>query len=229
MTEPTIDPALARWLAARLVRPEACPDEALLFAFATGAIGDVATQEACVQHLAGCAECRAAVQIVFDSESLAAELANDLEVAAMPKPLPASAASVPRLARNGRARQLWPLGLAAAAALVLTVVIAPWRTIPDFGAVRAPAAVAVQPPDLAVLRVPPTVLRWPCTPAAASYEVSLLDATAQPFWQGQTSTCDIELDPTLFARRQGSFYWRVTPGIDDAPSSVFAFELQQAD
>lgn len=229
MTEPTIDPALAHWLAARLVRPEACPDEALLFAFATGAISDVETQEACVQHLAVCAECRAAVQIVFDSESLAADLAKDLEAAAPPKPLPTSADIAPRLARNGRARRLWPLGLAAAAALVLAALIAPWRTNPDFGAVRAPAAAAVQPPDLAVLRAPPTALRWPCTTAAARYEVSLLDATAQPFWQGQTSTCGIELDPTLFAGRHGSFYWRVTPGIDDAPSSVFAFQLQQTD
>ncbi|WP_170113325.1 hypothetical protein [Ahniella affigens] len=229
MTESLHDAGIAKWVAARTTRPDACPDPELLFVFASGALTDDTARATCVAHVAACTACRRAVQMVFASATFATELASDLDAAASSPARIPSADVVGLPITPKRARRIWPLGLAAAAALVVAVLIAPWRPAPDYDTVRAPGAAAVLPPDNATLQSPPSVLRWPCSAAGNTYEVSLLDAKAEPVWRGQTSVCEIELDPALFVERRGSFYWRISPGLDGATSSAFSFEVERAE
>lgn len=222
MTE-HLDAAFADWMSRRATTPGACPDSETLFAFAQGELTNADAQAACVAHLAGCDRCQRAVHLVLDTQSFASALADDLVVAESTQ----SADTVVRLPLPKRQPvRRWPLAMAAAAALLLTVLLVPWMQRPDYDTVRAPVNTLVLPPDQAVLTSAPDVLRWPCDPAVSEYTLSLLDAEAKVIWTHRVSQCEARLDPALFEQRQGSFFWRVSPGPAGAPEAVFAFSLE---
>lgn len=188
-------PALLRANAARAgpAGPD-CFDEETIAAVVDGAL-DPGERRAAIEHLAACARCRSAVA------SISRLLADDA----------VAAASAEGTARRPGRRWGVPLGLAAAAALVL-VFAWPRRVDDGLPVHRDPTLTAASTPAL----VAPVgtiaaagVLQWRAVTGASRYRLTLFDAQGRVLYETQLADTAAILPDSVAVVSGQSYLWKV--------------------
>ena len=205
----------------RLPRPTpGCPEAELFRRVAQGEAA-AAQREELADHLVSCADCSEQYRLIVQLRSWA----NGRETSG-------TAADSQRPSRRSLS---WISALAAslliAAGLSLFLRLRP-PSAPVASRDRGPAtaALAVDPPDRALLAAAPSRLAWEPVEGADGYEVTLYDFESSPIWESPPiSRAEIAFPD--FVRKKiesgGRFYWRVTvrKGIDRLPSQLHEFEV----
>ena len=123
--------------------------------------------------------------------------------------------AVTRLLRVRRRRQWYlPLGVAAAAALVLFI----WPRSAEKGTVsppnyREPVVTTTVAPLIVAPRgatTAPRRLVWTSVPHADRYRMTLFDATGAVLWESQTSDTTATIPATIGLQPGASYLWQVT-------------------
>jgi hypothetical protein len=173
----------------RIETPD-CPDELAIADFADGRLTPH-SREPVVAHLLTCARCRALVKATSDLATNEAGL-------------------TPPAARRWR-RWSFPVGLAAAAALVLLLVP---RRVDDgsTGSLREPAltsSVAPAPiaPRATVTRLDRFV--WSSVPHAERYRLRLYDSEGTVVWRSETTDTFTVLPDLVVLSPGVAYFWRV--------------------
>ena len=185
-------------------------------------------KEEALDHILTCSEC----SVVYRGVMAVRMEAHTFDPGA---PVPASGR---RPARSGRWRGLM-VGLAAAAAVVVAVLVVRPRTVPrpaapggsqpitlrSAGRLSAPTPVA----PLGVLSSAPGAFSWQPVPGARGYLVELLDGDGEPLWRSGEVT-DVRVAwPETVPAAPGRYYWRVlaVPQSGGAPvaSELVSFEI----
>lgn len=169
-----------------------CPDEAVLADFVDGRL-NAGQRAPVITHLLSCARCRGLVKATARFVA---------ETAAEPTWL-------------GRRWVRWsvPLGLAAAAALVLFVLPrghddgpTPGLREPTVTSTIAPVPIT-PPPGAAVARVDRLV--WSSVPGAERYRVRLYDGEGSVLWTVETADTSAALPDSVRLQPRVSYFWRV--------------------
>lgn len=175
----------------RIETPD-CPDELVIADFADGRLTPH-SREPVVAHLLTCARCRALVKATSDLATNEAGL-------------------TPRAARRWH-RWSFPVGLAAAAALVLLLVprrvddgSTPSLREPTVTSTIAPVPIAPAP-GASVARV--TRLVWSSVPRAERYRVRLYDSEGSVVWMVETADTAAALPDSVTLQPRVPYFWRV--------------------
>ena len=175
----------------RIETPD-CPDELVIADFVDGRLTPY-SRAPVVVHVLTCARCRALVKAT-------GELASN------------EAALTPQATRRWRRWPL-PVGLAAAAALVLLLVprggddgSSPGLREPTVTSTIAPVPLT-PPPGASVARVDRLV--WSGVPGAERYRVRLYDSEGSVLWTIETADTSAALSDSVGLRPGVSYFWRV--------------------
>jgi hypothetical protein len=194
----------------RMETPE-CPDELVLADFVDGRLGPEARAPV-VAHLLACARCRATVRATAD-------LVARADVSAEPGEKP-------------RPRWVLPLGIAAAAAVLLFILPSPFseRSEPTLREPPLTNSVAPRPilPRGSVPRLEQLV--WSSVPHAARYRVRLYDAQGNVVWLVDMKDTVATPPPTV-ALSPGGYFWRVEAETEWrrwAASDLIAFRITES-
>ena len=190
-----------------------CPSADALLALAAGEL-DAPARAELAAHIAACARCAAALQ------ALAGFAAED-EKETM------HAAAAPAAARRGP--RALPIGLAAAAMLLIAVLVAPRLQQYAPPQLRGTTAVeAVQPPARAVLAAAPQRLQWRSA-LATPRRVRVIDAQARELWRSEPVAgdfADVPDEVRALMQPGASYAWELLPERDAAAAGPFWFTVQ---
>jgi len=180
------------------------PGPGCLDELALAAAVDGAASAGTIEHLSGCATCRARV----------AHLGRVLADA----PVQAEIRRLDGGWHTGRVSGKRLVGLAAAAALVLLAVLPALPRGPDGGdgfRDEAPITPALAPmllePDLAGAHAS---LRWSAVPAAAQYRLTIFDAEGALIWSVETADTAATVPATVSLAPATQYWWRVEARVD---------------
>ena len=180
----------------RQIETPECLDELTFADFVDGRLA-AESRAAAVAHLLACARCRSVV-------SAAGRLLADASVATeMP-----GAARFPA----ARPRRRWPLPLGVAAAAALVLLFWPRGTDDRAPALREPtltttvAPLPITPRD-AVIQVDRLV--WSSVPRAERYRLRLYDAEGTVVWRVETADTAVTLPDSIALSPGITYFWRV--------------------
>lgn len=179
---------------------DACLSDVAIAELVDGVVTE--DRRARLEHVASCKRCRANVAGV--ARLLSAERIQR-EFAQLPPPT---------MERKRRRFAVGvPMGLAAAAALLLTVAIPSDTRVPSTQPIHRDAVLTGTPPPRTV--VPsgqsgyPVVLAWTSVPLADLYEVTLFGADGAVIWIEQTTDSVALVPDSLVLRAGETYFWMV--------------------
>ena len=192
--------------------PDIHPDAEQLALLLEPAI-DPVERERLLDHLANCASCAAAMQLVMELENETSTLSEALTIA-------------PQATDRQRNRWLFPLATAAslfACALLITSLL-PGRHDQNLQTVRG-SSVQLQPALGQVLTRQPETLAWQSTFEVPVY-VLLMDGTARELWQSEPSELSSLPVPANLDLQPGTYFWQLQDSRHTVVAGPYWFKIE---
>ncbi|MCP5071458.1 MAG: hypothetical protein GY946_33270 [bacterium] len=176
-----------------------------------------------VDHIVGCPECTRTYRALVSLEEGARELHPEMPAGDLVRAPNA-------LGRPGTRALFGGISFAVAAAALVLLVDIPRASDPpsDADVTRSAAAerLTLQAPLESAVETP--TFRWRPLDGAIGYRFELLDATAEPLWNGEVESADEHPWPAGVPMRAGRYYWRVTALLGkggELTSELASFEI----